>query len=213
MKTNSWYVARDQNLAMCARNAGFDLALYHTYSESVQKELRKRAIKEALHEIREACSEQGCDLPEVKEGVYVISLSNPFSIKYRDARSQVIYIGLGNIVGRIESHFNHSLFDVMLDLLGANFDFHFALPKRKGRSHDYYKHVEHCMLEYFSKEYGGLDDKKRFPLLNKNAGSKKKYSEDSEWWKKPLKASGRKPHWELKPTENSYFAPLDTGSD
>src|SRR3546814_1501863 len=83
MKRNCWYSVPNQSLAIYARNAGFDLAVYSEYSKGVQAELRRRSINEALHEIEDACVEQGFDLASVKDGVYVISLGNPLSINYR----------------------------------------------------------------------------------------------------------------------------------
>lgn len=208
MKTNHWYAVREQSLALYARNAGFDLAVFDDYSEVVQAELRKRAVKEALTAIESACDDEGLDIWEVKRGVYVIALSYPLSIRYRTRRSQVIYIGMGNIMGRIKQHFNDTLFDFMLDLAGADFDFYFARPALPGTA-TYFKHVEHLMLEYFSEQYGGLDDGRRFPILNKNAGSDKDFHGGTDWWKKPLKAYGQTPLWELKPTDYSDYAPLD----
>lgn len=210
MEKNTWYAIKNQSLAVYARNAGFDLAVYRDYSKEVQKELRKRAVKEALSAIESACFEKGLDISSIKNGIYVISLSNPLSIQYRNGRSQVIYIGMGNIMGRVNSHFNNKLFDFMLGLSGADFDFYFARPALPGTA-DYYKHVEHLMLEYFSEQYWGMDEKRRFPILNKNAGNNKEFKGGSEWWKKPLKASGKRPLWELKPTDFSDFAPLDDG--
>ncbi len=208
--TNNWYSVKGQSLAIYARNAGFDLAVYDDYSEQVQLELRKRAVNEALHAIKSACEDIELDIASIKRGIYVISLSNPLSIRYRTGRSQVIYIGIGNIMNRIKSHFDNKLFDFMLSLAGADFDFYFACPARSGTA-DYFKHVEHLMLEYFSEQYGGRDAKWRYPLLNNIAGSNKEYSDGKDWWKKPLKASGKRPLWELKPTDFSDFAPLDGG--
>lgn len=208
MKKNYWYTVRGQSLAIYARDAGFDLAMYHDYSEQVQTELRKRAVKEALHTIKTACEDKDFDIASIKNGIYVISLSNPLSIQYRAGRSQVIYIGIGNIMGRIKSHFDNKLFDFMLGLAGADFDFYFACPALSGTA-TYYKHVEHLMLEYFKEQYGGMDDKRRFPILNTNAGNNKEFNGGDDWWKKPLKASGKRPLWELKPTNFSDFAPLD----
>ena len=74
-------------------------------------------------EFGEACEDKGCDLTLIKRGVYVIALSNPLSIQYRERRSQVIYIGMGSILNRIKIHFETKLFDFMLDLAGADFDF------------------------------------------------------------------------------------------
>lgn len=208
MKKNNWYAVKNQSLAVYARNAGFDLAVYHDYSEQVQIELRKRAVKEALYAIKSACDEQGLDIATIKNGIYVISLSNPLSIQYRKGRSQVIYVGIGNIMGRIKSHFDKKLFDFMLGLSGSDFDFYFARPALPGTA-TYFKHVEHLMLEYFSEQYGGMDDKRRFPILNKNAGNNKEFNGGDDWWKMPLKASGKRPLWELRPTNFSDFAPLD----
>ena len=208
MKKNTWHTVKNHSLAIYARDAGFDLAMYESYDKAVQDALRARAVKAALSTIQWEFEQQGFEVADIHSGVYVIALSNPLSIQYRRGRSQVIYIGMGNIMARLKSHFENKLFDFMLGLNGANFDFHFAQPARSGTS-SYFKHVEHLMLDYFSAQYGGMDDKRRFPILNKNAGSNKEYSEGSDWWKKPLKAAGRRPRWEIKPTNYSDFAPLD----
>jgi hypothetical protein len=208
MKNNQWYAIRGQSLAKYVRYAGFDLALYDDYDKKVQVELRKRAVIEALWAIKTACWEQGFNVDTVKSGVYVIALSNPLSIQYRRKQSQVIYVGRGNIMGRIKTHFERKLFDFMLGLSGANFDFYFAKPTRPGTK-NYFMHVEHLMLDYFSSQYGGMDDKRRFPLLNKSAGNNRYYAPGTEWWKKPLKAQGKRPLWKLMPTDFSDFAPLD----
>jgi hypothetical protein len=210
VKKNHWYVVRRQSLAIYARNAGFDLAIYHKYPESVQEILRKRAIREALRAMEGECAEQGFEFSEVDRGVYVIALSNPLSIQYRYWRSRVIYIGMGNIVRRIKAHLEWTLFDFMLDLSGANFDFYFACPARQNAPM-YYKHVEYLMLKYFNRQYGGLDDQRRYPILNKNSGSNRNLGDGSDWWKRPLKAIGRKPQWELTPTDYNDYAPLDQG--
>ncbi|WP_339834145.1 hypothetical protein [uncultured Parvibaculum sp.] len=211
MKKNHWYTIKGQSLATFASKAGFQLALYDNYSKSVQEELKRRAIEEALAEIYNASEEQGFDLWGVKKGVYVISLSNPLSIRYRKKRSQVIYIGLGNLSVRLKSHFNRSLFNFMQSLSGADFDFHVACPAKPGAA-SYYRHVEYCMLKYFSEKYEGVPGRGKFPILNTYAGANQGYSEDNGWWKTPLRGNGRIPKWELSPTRNSDFAPLDARS-
>ena len=183
--------------------------MYDEYSEEVRVELRARAVKEAMRSIQTVCWEKhDFDLADLTSGIYVLSLSNPLSLQYRNGRSQVIYIGRGNVVRRIKSHVEHKLFDFMLRLSGADFDFHFSQPARPGAG-EYFKHVEHSMLEYFRDIYAGMDDKRRFPILNKNAGTFKGYAAGEDWWKKPLKAQGKRPLWEIKPTDFSNFAPLE----
>lgn len=204
MEVNKWVAIRDQSLAVYTRNAGFDLSVYDHYSDTVKAELRKKAIDEALFGISNAITEilDGFDIYSVTKGVYVITISNPLSIGYEKGRSQVIYIGLGNIMGRTKSHFQGKLFDFMQSLSGANFGFSFAKPELDGHP-DYYKHVEWQMLDHFKKSYG------RYPLFNKNAGSKKVVEGGTDWWKSPLKNSGKRPKWCISPTEHSDFGTLD----
>ncbi|TDM05711.1 MAG: hypothetical protein C4K60_13370 [Ideonella sp. MAG2] len=203
IETNRWYGLRRQSLAVYARNAGFDLSIFEDYSKSVQAELRSKTIKEAMREIEWALKDQHFDLNLAKKGVYVISLSNPLTIKYPKKRSQVLYIGRGDIRQRISSHFENKLFDLMRSLSGADFDFDFAVPARPG-TRDYYKDVEYQMLEWFNLKFG--DQSKRcFPLMNKIKGTKKNNTSDSEWWTKPLKATGARPLWEITPIAANKF--------
>jgi hypothetical protein len=204
---NTWVSIREQSLASYAREAGFDLAVFDEYSEEVQTELRRRAIERAVAAIKESFWEKGIDIASIKRGVYVISLSSPLTLKYQNKFSQVIYVGLGNVMGRIKAHFDHSLFDFMQSLSGANFDFHFAHPGRRGCA-DYYKHVEWQMLEYFKRNYGGLSENQPYPILNKNAGSKRKIDDQTLWWTKPLKNNGKTPRWAMSPTPKSDFVRL-----
>ena len=75
---------------------------------------------------------------------------------------------------------------------------------------NYFKHTEHLMLEYFHEQYKGISDGRRFPILNKNAGTDHDFADGPEWWKKPLKASGRRPQWGLAPTNYGDFPTLDS---
>jgi hypothetical protein len=203
IEDNTWCWVRDQSLAIAARNAGFDLAVYNDYSPNVQEELRKRTIKAAMAEIRMAfeCQTEA-ELSEITQGVYVISLAAPLTMQYKNKTSDVIYIGMGNIISRIESHLNNSLFDFMQSLSGAEFDFRFAKPKLPYHT-DYYKHVEHLMLEYFEQSAGSL------PILNSNAGNNRSISHDDDWWIKPLRGNGRRPRWALTALPDSGFRSLD----
>jgi len=209
MKNNHWYDIKAQSLAVYVRNCGYDLAVFDEYPTNVQRVIRKVAVEEAVKAIKLECqTRHGIQLDEINKGVYVIALSNPMSMRYGKGRSQIIYIGMGNIVSRIKSHFENSLFDFMLSVNGANFDFRFARPGLQGGT-TYYKHVEFLMLQEFEQKYGGLSEARCYPLLNKNAGSNQQYTGGTTWWKKPLSPVGRKPKWELKPTDHSEFKALD----
>ncbi len=133
-------------------------------------------------------------LDEITQGVYVICLSNPFTVNYPKGRSEIIYIGRGNISGRLKGHFEGSLFDVMMGLAGANFDFYLTEPK-SNEGDSYFKHIEFQLLDAFRAGVGGGN----FPLLNKNAGTKQNM-QLGKGWDKPLKASGKKPTWAIAPT-------------
>ena len=52
--TLNWINLWGMSLATAAREAGFDLAVYHEYSHSTQKELRKRTVKQAISNICDA---------------------------------------------------------------------------------------------------------------------------------------------------------------
>jgi hypothetical protein len=80
------------------------------------------------------------------------------------------------------------------------------MPIQNG-SPDYYKHVEHLMLEDFQSTFGGLKGKK-YPLMNKYAGSDRKIEKPGVWWRKPLKMTGKKVKWALSPL-GSDFGTLD----
>ena len=206
MEKNKWEKIGNQSLAVATRNAGFDLSIYSSYSDDVKLELKKKAIKEAIYNIKVEFEFIDVDISGIKKGVYVIALSSPLSIMYKTypspLYSSVIYIGMGNVIGRLGSHFHNSLFDFMQSLSGANFDFYISEPEMDGHA-DYYKHIEWRMINDFSKRFS------RKPILNKNAGSKRNIQDEGEdWWKRPIKNSGKQPRWALLPTKHSGFGEL-----
>lgn len=185
------------------REAGFDLTMFDEYSPNTQAEIRKRTIKNIMRNIAYEFEEvTDKDLNSIKRGVYVICVSNPFTISYNRGCSEIIYIGIGNISTRLESHFNNSLFDFMMSVAGADFDFYLTEPTVVP-GEGYYKHIEYMLLEKFREKHGV------YPLLNTNAGSKKEFEEAGKGWDKPLKGAGKKPLWELRPTKHCEFAKLD----
>lgn len=203
IESNKWFTIKNQSLARFANYAGFDLALYDVYSPAARQELRKRSISEAIFSMRSDVEERyGFELKDVTQGVYAISLANGLAVQYKNKPCDVIYIGMGAVSGRLKSHFEGKLFDLMLGLSGANFDFRFSVPFREDEP-EYYKHVEHLMLEDFHKTYGGLHDRK-YPLMNRYAGSNKKITNPGAWWRLPLKMSGKKIKWALSPARDDF---------
>ena len=203
MAAVNWTKIKRISLARAARQVGFDISIYEDYSADTRVEVQKQSIKEVLEELGDAYSvETGRALKDVKRGVYVICLSNPFTIKYPKGLSEIIYIGRGNVLIRLKSHFENSLFQFMQSLSGTDFDVHIAEPKMRGpgKAKDYFTHVEFLLLNRFKEKFGGVKRKDWFPLLNKNAGSRKKL-DDGTGWNKPLSRAGKTPRWELAPTK------------
>lgn len=195
MKEISWNAVRDQSLALAAREAGYDLTMYGDYPVAVQETLRFHSIRNVLKNLCDDFEDESGELlKDVKQGVYVICLSDPFTIQYGSKRSNVIYIGRGNILGRLKSHFENSLFDVMMSLAGANFDFYLAEPKDNNED-GYFKQLEHDLLYSF---FCNIGDEK-YPLLNKNAGTDLGLKL-GRGWNRPLKGSGKRPTWGITPT-------------
>ena len=204
-----WIKIKDQSLAVAVRKVGFDLSIFDEYSKSTQKEIQKLASAKSMARLREEFrSISGRELKSVTRGVYAICLADPFVFNYENGHSEIIYIGQGNVFSRLKGHYERSLFDLMQNLSGVNFDFYLCEPKRPGggRANDYYKHIEFLLLNRFRETIGGK--KHPFPLLNKNAGSDKKLAEP-KGWDLPLSRKGKRPKWRLEPTNWSAYRPLD----
>jgi len=218
------------SLATAAREAGFDLAVYHEYSESTQKELRKRTVKQAISNI---CDEyefqteekfgKSKSLDDVSFGVYVIRLSNPFTVRYRtpaisdvstsktvnfDGTSQIVYIGRGDVRSRLESHLKYKLFDFMLSLSGADFDFQILDPVSDFVAKDkLHKQVEHDLLLNFAETVTCRE--KGWPILNKYSGSDVGVEDCGKRWNYPLRKDVKLLEWAIEPTEKWRETHLD----
>lgn len=196
MQAVKWWKLKDQSLGLAAREAGYDLSMYLDYPISARQALKKAAIKNVMATILDDFDRQyGRELGSVKQGVYAISLSNPFTIRYAQETSDIIYIGRGNISGRLKSHFEKSLFDVMMSLAGSNFSFYLSEPIDED-GEGYFKQLEYNLLKEFSMKIGGG----KYPILNKNAGSDQSLALGNGW-KMPLKKTGKRPTWLIEPTD------------
>jgi len=204
---NTWYKLRNQNLAVFMRDSGFDMAMYTKYSHAVQVEAKKNAIRYAINSLREQFEQQtSSNISDIKRGVYVIRLSGGMAVQYDKGRSPVLYIGQGSIETRLKGHYESKLFEFMLSLNGANFDFYVCEPwKPYCRRHDYHKQIEHALLASFGETFGGIKKNCPFPIMNKISGSNRNLEIEGNWWRKPLKKSGTKTYWVLSPGNNSEF--------
>lgn len=207
MSTLEWTKIQKISLAQSVREAGFDITVYDNYSKQTQSELKKSAIKNVLKEISDKYMDlAGKDISAVKKGVYVICLSNPFTIRYESGSSEIIYIGQGNIISRLETHFHASLFNFMQSLSGTEFDIQISDPDTAAENNMLHKHIEFSLLDTFKDKFGGKE--RAYPLLNKNSGSDKSL-DLPDGWKKPLSGQGKKPAWSLRPTKHWRFAGLE----
>ena len=210
MATVTWTKIQGMSLARAARQVGFDITVYEDYNTEIQTEVHKQAIKQVLQELSDSYYyKTNRTLKDVKKGVYVICLSSPFAINYPGGLLEIIYIGRGNVLSRLRSHFAHSLFPFMQSLSGTDFDFFISEPKMPGPgvASYYFKHVEYLLLDRFRKKFGGVEREAWFPLLNNNAGSKKKL-DSGDGWDKPLSRAGKTPRWALEPTRYWDFEKL-----
>src|SRR3546814_12899634 len=96
----------------------------------------------------------------------------------------------------------------MQSLSGSTFDFSFARPALQNAT-NYYKHVEFKMLEHFCEKYGGLDEKRRFPMLNKNVGSDRGFNGGTDWGlsnQRGIRVSSKGRQWTARFAENPIKA-------
>jgi hypothetical protein len=199
-----WTPVKKQSLARAAREAGYDLAMFENYPKAVQDTLRYHAIKNVLRNLQDDYEElTGKELWAVRQGVYVICLSDPFTIQYASGCSNIVYIGRGQISTRLKNHFENSLFDVMMSLAGADFDFYLSEPIDRNEE-GVFKQLEHDLLQNFRQKIGGGS----FPLLNKYAGSRQGLKL-GKGWNLPLKTSGKRPTWAIKATGKRPIRALD----
>ena len=205
-KRNIWYKIRNQNLSIFMRDVGFDLAVYDYYPSEVKDEVKRLSINAALKSLRDDFEDQtGDKLKTISHGVYVIRLASGMSVEYSKGHSPVLYIGQGAVESRLKAHYHFKLFDFMRSLGSVNFDFYVCEPwKKYHRDGDYHQQVEYDLISDFATTYGGIEDS-GFPLMNKIKGSNKDIEATETWWRKPLKRSGSKINWILRPGPNSEF--------
>ena len=143
------------------------------------------------------------DLGAVRHGVYCIALDGEFEFDYEKKPSRVLYIGSGNIKGRIQSHLEGKLFDFAYELRVIPFRFYFCDLTASTSGKAAQMALEQALLEEF---YNEIDE--GLPLLNAiNASRTHKLKDPSRGWNLPLQRD-RGPQataWLIKAKENNNW--------
>ena len=201
-----WLVTDGVSVFQHARALGFDLSKYEKQKPEVQAAVKKATIDSIVDDVCYTWREAGrdSDYYAVSRGVYVISISDGFGIKYGRGASEVLYIGRGTFSKRIRSHLQNWIFDMSLSLKDVQFKFYMD-EIGDGRSPESFKDFEGHLLDSFHEKFGEK------PLINKIAGRQDRRTHVySGNWSKPLDNRGKNYMWELRPSEkNSWFKQLE----
>jgi len=191
---------RDQGMSFEAFDV-VDEVLKDGASRKLRKKMANRLVK-GLRAEGLSMDEQ-FDLGAVRHGVYCIALDGEFEFDYEKKPSRVLYIGSGNIKGRIQSHLEGKLFDFAYELRVIPFRFYFCDLTASTSGEVAQRALEQALLEEF---YNEIDE--GLPLLNAiNASRTHKLKDPSRGWNLPLQRD-RGPQataWLIKAKENNNW--------
>ncbi|MDP3860684.1 MAG: hypothetical protein Q8Q63_03770 [Phaeovulum sp.] len=189
--------------------SAFDIVT-KTFKMTGAEKLRGKVVGRLGSELRQEYREQNGDkdINLVTGGCYSISLGGAFQVRYSDVfNSRVVYIGSGNVFGRLKGHLKGKLFDFAGAIRGVPLRFHVADLKETDVSH---KDLEQALLNKFLTESGGS-----LPLMNKiNAKADVKTKGWPKGWDKPLhKDKGQQiAKWLIQPVSfDAWKGVLDKG--
>ncbi|WP_139274579.1 hypothetical protein [Roseovarius azorensis] len=157
-----------------------------TFKVNGVQKLRGKVVGRLGSELRREYANQNGekDINAVSTGCYCIGIGGEYQIRYSDGfASRVVYIGSGNVYGRLKSHLKDKLFDFAHAMRGIPLTFHIADLRESKLDH---KNLEQMLLDKFKSNSGGS-----LPLLNKNNAVNKAMDSPSEsklkaGWDKPL---------------------------
>ena len=121
-------------------------------------------------------------------------------------------MGKGDVKNRLEQHLKKKLFDFMLSLSGANFDFQILDPHLNNVAKEkLFTQIENDLLVRFSVTIGGNSKGKGkgLPLLNKNSGSDVGVTDCGKRWNYPLRRDVSRLEWAIEPTQKWLITNLD----
>lgn len=144
--------------------------------------------------------DQGLNISDLKNSVYVIRLNTPFAIQYPLGISPLIYIGEGNFQSRISSHSKKWLCNLSEIIESSGLHIGVATP-RSIENPNTYKDTEAALIHEFFNLYGTA------PLNNKQYEYQKF---DHDFDKKELRIAltigqGMKYKWAIKPMKANIF--------
>ncbi|MBP2315472.1 hypothetical protein [Azospirillum soli] len=145
--------------------------------------------------LREATGEHGVSRADLARSVYTIRLTGPVVIAYPTGSSPLIYVGEGNLHGRMSSHVRTWIRDLAQTQADFGWSAHICLPRVRNNAAAY-QDVEALLLQEFSARYGAL------PLANRQLeyvyGTHQ--IEDEEHFYSVLGIGrGRRPKWAIAP--------------
>lgn len=201
MKIEVEWCSCDINLTEVANDIGYNLPKLKSVTKDIKDKVSTRAVLVLDSNTSKESMNYFCkSLKNIKKGVYVIAFQKDIFLKYKKGHSHVIYIGKGNIKGRLITHFKSWLSDLSYSLHGANLKLYFngATTQGSGSIHSY---LEYDLIKRFKEKYG------EYPIKNKQTGTKHskliKYSKD---WYMPFKRpAGAQKGWVIEPLGKNSF--------
>jgi hypothetical protein len=140
-------------------------------------------------------------LSTVKQGIYIITLSDNLSIDYAGHPSKVLYIGRGKIRSGLAAHFKQLIRYFTDSLQDISLDIWMTEVKVNG-SKNVFQQVETDLLNHFYEKYNC------YPIQNsKSIDYQEKKHGYCEVWNEPLHSpTNINNGWAIKPLKNNYWA-------
>ena len=189
-----------------ASDLGFNLRTleYEGVPEDKWEWINKKIRDDILSYVSECWEDdekRNSSLYSVKQGIYVVALSDNLSIDYGGEPSKVLYIGRGQIFNRLFAHFKQWISYFSDSLQDISFDIWMTEVKVSG-SKNAFKDVETDLLNHFYDKFGC------YPIQNAKSGNYHEKEHDySDNWNKPLRnPTNINNGWAIRPLRNNDWA-------
>jgi len=190
-----------------ASDLGFNLrSLEYEGLESEKWDWIHSKIRNSIISYIEGCWEnegekRSTDFSLIKQGIYVLTLADNLSIDYDEQASKVLYIGRGQIRGRLSAHIKKWIREFSESLQDISFDVWMTEIKVKGSKYAY-KEVEADLINHFYEKYDC------FPIQNSKTGDyhEKEHDYPREWNRPLNNPSNINNGWSIKPLRNNPWS-------